>query len=261
MNDVDVAYLKWEAAAKAVDFVQSGMVLGLGSGSTAAYAVDLVGARFQSGALRDIVGVPTSEATAARAGELGIPLATLAEHPRLDLAIDGADEVDPDLNLIKGLGGALLREKIVEMAARRFVVVVDESKLVDRLGTRGPLPVEVTQFAWEVHARWLASLGCRAELRRESDGAPYVTDNGNYIVHCTFPAGIPDPAALARTLIERPGIVEHGLFLGMATDVVVAGPNGIRLMARPPWTPGPEARPGVQGQAGSPRAEAIGSLG
>jgi ribose 5-phosphate isomerase A len=231
MSEADA--LKREAAERAVDFVQSGMVLGLGSGSTASFAVDYVGARLRSGALRDIVGVPTSEATAARARRLGIPLTTLIEHPALDLVVDGADEVDPGLNLIKGLGGALLREKIVEIAARRFVVVVDESKLVDRLGTRGPLPVEVTQFAWEVHARWLAGLGCRAELRRESSGAPYVTDNSNYIVHCTFPAGIPDPVALARTLIERPGIVEHGLFLGMATDVVVAGSNGIRLMARP----------------------------
>jgi len=231
MSNADV--LKREAAERAVDFVQSGMVLGLGSGSTASFAVDCIGARLRSGALRDIVGVPTSEATAARARRLGIPLATLVEQPVLDLAVDGADEVDPALNLIKGLGGALLREKIVEIAARRFVVVVDESKLVERLGTRGPLPVEITQFAWEVHARWLAGLGCRAELRRESGGAPYVTDNGNYIVHCTFPAGIPDPAALARTLIERPGIVEHGLFLGIATDVVVAGANGIRLMARP----------------------------
>ncbi len=230
MNNVDT--LKREAAERAVDFVQNGMVLGLGSGSTASFAVDAIGARYQSGKLRDIVAVPTSEATGARARRLGIPLATLVEHPVLDLGVDGADEVDPELNLIKGLGGALLREKIVESAARRFVVVVDESKLVNRLGTRGPLPVEVTQFAWEVHARWLAGLGCRAELRRDSSGAPYVTDNGNYIVHGTFPAGIPDPAALARTLVERPGIVEHGLFLGMATDVVVAGANGIRLMAR-----------------------------
>jgi ribose 5-phosphate isomerase A len=230
MSDADT--LKREAAERAVDFVQSGMVLGLGRGSPANFAIDSIGARLRSGALRDIVGVPTSEATAARARRLGIPLSTLVEHPVLDLVVDGADEVDPGLNLIKGLGGALLREKIVEIAARRFVVVVDESKLVNRLGTRGPLPVEVTQFAWEVHLRWLASLGCRAELRRDSSGAPYVTDNSNYIVHCTFPAGIPDPAALARTLIERPGIVEHGLFLGMATDVVVAGSHGIRLMAR-----------------------------
>lgn len=233
MDDVNqIAHLKRLAAEWAVDFVQSGMVLGLGTGSTTHYVVDIIGERVNSGLLHDIVGVPTSERTAAQARALGIPLTTLMEHPVLDLVIDGADEVDPDLNLIKGLGGALLREKIVEIAARRFVVVVDESKLVERLGSRGPLPVEVTQFAWEVHARWLESIGCRAELRREADGTPYVTDNGNYIIHCTFPGGIPDPVSLARQLIERPGILEHGLFLGMATDVVVAGKDGVCTLKR-----------------------------
>lgn len=225
--------LKQLAAKHAVDLVQSGMVLGLGHGSTTRHAVDILGERVQSGELRNIVGVPTSEYTRGQARSLGIPLATLAEQPELDLAIDGADEVDPDLNLIKGLGGALLREKIVEIAARRFVVIVDESKLVGRLGTRGPLPVEVTQFAWEAHIRWLSSLGCQAELRREADGAPFVTDNGNYIVHCTFPEGISDPLSLSRTLLERPGILEHGLFLGMATEVLVAGEGGVRLIKRP----------------------------
>jgi len=224
--------LKRRAAERAVEFVQSGMALALGTGSTTAYAIDMLGERVRSGALQRIVGVPTSEATAARARKWGIPLTTLVEHPVLDLAIDGADEVDPELNLIKGLGGALMREKIVEIAARRFVVVVDESKLVERLGSRGALPVEVTQFAWDAHAGWLESLGCRAELRREPDGAPFVTDNGNYIIHCTFPGGISDPAALARTLIDRPGVLEHGLFLGMATDVVVAGRDGVRVIGR-----------------------------
>jgi ribose 5-phosphate isomerase A len=233
MDEDTVARLKRMAAARAVDMVQSGMVLGLGHGSTTRPAVDILGERVGSGILQDIVGVPTSEQTAAQARALGIPLTTLVEHPVLDLAIDGADEVDPDLNLIKGLGGALMREKIVEIAARRFVVVVDESKLVKRLGTRGPLPVEVTQFAWDAHAGWLESLGCQAELRREPEGAPFVTDNGNYIIHCTFPDGISDPMALARTLIERPGILEHGLFLAMATEVVVAGVAGVRLINRP----------------------------
>jgi ribose 5-phosphate isomerase A len=234
VNDVNaITEFKRLAAERAVDFVQSGMVLGLGTGSTNRYVIDIIGERVQSGVLQGIVGVPTSERTAAQARALGIPLATLIEHPVLDLVIDGADEVDPALNLIKGLGGALLREKIVEIAARRFVVVVDESKLVERLGSRGPLPVEVTQFAWEVHARWLESLGCRAELRREADGAPYVTDNGNYLIHCTFPGGISDPLSLAQRLIERPGVLEHGLFLGMATDVVVAGKDGVRVLQRP----------------------------
>ncbi|UCC86662.1 MAG: ribose 5-phosphate isomerase A [Anaerolineales bacterium] len=231
MDERLVANLKRMAAERAVDLVQNGMILGLGHGSTAKYAVDIIGERVKSGVLQRIVGVPTSEHTAAQARALGIPLATLAEHPVLDLAIDGADEVDPDLNLIKGLGGALLREKIVESAAQRFVVVVDESKLVRRLGTRGPLPVEVTQFAWEAHAGWLKSLGCRAELRRAADGVPFVTDNNNYIIHCAFPEGISDPVALARALIQRPGILEHGLFLGMATEVVVAGADGVRVIS------------------------------
>jgi ribose 5-phosphate isomerase A len=233
MGEESVEKLKRLAAKHAVDMVQSGMIVGLGHGSTTKHAVDILGERVQSGALQDIVGVPTSEYTTAQARALGIPLATLVEQPVLDLAIDGADEVDPDLNLIKGLGGALLREKIVESAARRFAVIVDESKLVERLGSRGPLPVEVTQFVWEAHLRWLESLGCRAELRREANGAPFVTDNGNYIIHCTFPEGISDPVALGRTLIEHPGILEHGLFLGMATEVVVAGADGVRLMVRP----------------------------
>lgn len=224
--------LKQQAAVYAVDMVEDGMVLGLGTGSTFAYALEELGARVASGRLRSIVGVPTSEATARRARELGIPLTTLAEHPELDIVIDGADEVDPRLDLIKGLGGALLREKIVAIAARRFITIVDESKLVTRLGTRGPLPVEVVPFAWEVHARWLETLGCHAELRRNSGGSPYVTDNHNFIVHCTFPQGIADPYALDRVLHMRPGIVEHGLFLGIASEVVVAGAEGVRVLKR-----------------------------
>lgn len=233
MSQDPVEELKRLAARHAVDLVRSGMIVGLGHGSTTRHAVDILGERVQSGALQGIIGVPTSEYTMAQARSLGIPLATLVEQPVLDLAIDGADEVDPDLNLIKGLGGALLREKIVESAARHFVVIVDESKLVKRLGTRGPLPVEVTQFAWEAHRRWLESLGCHAELRREGGGEPFVTDNSNYIIHCTFPEGISDPAALGRTLMEHPGILEHGLFLGMATKVVVAGGDGVRFLDRP----------------------------
>jgi ribose 5-phosphate isomerase A len=224
--------LKQQAAVHAVDFVSDGMVLGLGTGSTTAYAIDELGARIISGRLRGVVCVPTSEGTASRASALGIPLTTLVEQPELDLVIDGADEVDPHLDLIKGLGGALLREKIVAIAARRFVIIVDESKMVQRLGTRGPLPVEVTQFAWEAHARWLAGLGCRADLRREATGDPFLTDNHNYIIHCTFPDGIAHPKALDELLHARPGILEHGLFLDIATDVVVAGDDGVRVLRR-----------------------------
>jgi ribose 5-phosphate isomerase A len=194
------------------------------------YFLEMLGESLQSGALREIVGVPTSEATAERARALHIPLANLAEHPRLDLAVDGADEVDAELNLIKGLGRALLREKIVEIHADRFLVVVDESKLVPRLG-RGPLPVEIVPFGAEAQVRWLNTLGCRAELWLE-DGAPIVTDNGNYLARCWFPDGIAAPYALAHTLAERPGIIEHGLFLGMAHAVLVAGVEGVRLLER-----------------------------
>jgi len=224
--------LKQEAASEALAYVQSGMVVGLGSGSTTAYFVDMLGAKLKAGTLHDIVGVPTSEATAAQARGLGIPLTTLAHHPRLDLAVDGADEVDPDLNLIKGLGRALLREKIVEIHAHRFLVIVDESKLVPRLGTHGPLPVEIVRFQAEAHVRWLQTLGCRAELWLEDDGSRVVTDNSNYLVRCWFPDGIADPYALARALADRPGIVEHGLFLDMAGTAIVAGPKGTRILEK-----------------------------
>jgi ribose 5-phosphate isomerase A len=232
MNADPLTELKRQAGKRAVDFVESGMALALGTGSTTAYAIDEIGRRLKSGELENVVAIPTSERTVAQAERLGIPLGSLVEHPVLDLAIDGADEVDPDLNLIKGLGGALLREKIVEIRAQRFAVVIDESKLVDRLGSRGPLPVEVTQFSWQAHANWLASLGCRAELRREADGQPFVTDNGNYIIHCTFYGGIADPIALDQTLNQQPGILGTGLFLGMASEVVVAGKDGVQVITR-----------------------------
>ncbi|OQY26224.1 MAG: ribose 5-phosphate isomerase A [Anaerolineaceae bacterium 4572_32.1] len=230
--------LKQQAAVQALTCVRSGMVLGLGSGSTTAYFIDMLAEKLRQGELEDVVGVPTSEKTAARARALGIPLVALAEierapgAPLLDLAVDGADEVDPQLNLIKGLGRALLREKIVEMHAERLLVIVDESKIVPRLGTRGPLPVEIVPFAAEVHVRWLNTLGCRAELWREEDGSPAMTDNGNYLARCCFANGIAAPHALARILDERPGIVEHGLFLDMAARAIVAGSGGIRLMER-----------------------------
>jgi ribose 5-phosphate isomerase A len=225
--------LKEQAARHALTYVHDGIVLGLGTGSTHAYFLEMLGEQVQAGLLRGIVGVPTSEKTAERARELGIPLTSLAEHPRIDLAVDGADEVDLDLNVIKGLGRALLREKIVEIHADRFVVLVDESKVVHRLGTHVPLPVEIVPFQKESHLRWLNSLGCRAELRYEEDGTIIVTDNGNYLVNCWFERGITDLHGLARILADRPGIAEHGLFLGMATEVVVAGADGIRVLKKP----------------------------
>ena len=225
--------LKEQAGREALAYVRSGMVLGLGTGSTSAYFVDALGEQLRLGTLHDIVGIPTSEGTAERASALGIPLTTLWEHPRLDLVVDGADELDLDLNLIKGLGRALLREKIVEIRTERLVIVADESKVVQPLG-RGPLPVEIVPFGAEVHVAWLNSLGCRAELWHEDDGSPIVTDNGNYLVRCWFPEGITEPYALARTLADQPGIVEHGLFLDMADVAIVAGAQGIRVLERAP---------------------------
>jgi len=226
--------LKELAAKKALEYVRSGMILGLGTGSTSAIFVDALGAALRNGALKDIRGVPTSEAVANRARKMAIPLTTLADHPRLDLAIDGADEVDGKFNLIKGLGRALLREKIVETHAERFIVIVDESKVVERLGSKVPLPVEIVQFEALAHVRWLGTLGCKAELWLEEDGSPVITDNGNFLVRCWFDkspeSGIPDPYHLAQELIQRPGVVEHGLFLDMADLVIVAGEDGLSIL-------------------------------
>ena len=231
---------KQQAAWRALDYVQDGMVVGLGTGSTTSHFIQMLGEKLRQGGLRSVYGVPTSEGAAEHARRLGIPLTDLAAHPRLDLVVDGADEVDPQLNLIKGLGRALLREKIVEIHTDRFVVIVDESKLVSRLGNHGPLPVEIVRFQVEAHLRWLNSLGCRAEIWLEHDGVPVVTDNGNFLALCWFEsgqagsplAGIPDVYHLAKQMAQRPGIVEHGLFLDMAWQVIVAGTQGITIMER-----------------------------
>lgn len=227
---------KRAAAERAAELVESGMVVGLGTGSTAIFATRRIGALLAAGTLRDVVGCPTSLATAAEARRLGIPL--LADDlPRaIDLTIDGADEVDPALNLIKGGGGALLREKIVAEASRREVIVVDESKCSPVLGTRWAVPVEVMAFGWRSPQRYLESLGAGVVVRAGAEGAPYRTDQGNLILDCAF-GPIADPAALGRTLRARAGIVEHGLFVGLATDLIVAGPTGIRHVTRAAATP------------------------
>jgi len=211
---------KLDAARRAVDLVRSGMVLGLGTGSTAKLAVDEIGHRLADGRLNDIVGVPTSEATERQAKSLGIPLATLAERPQLELTIDGADEVDPAGRLIKGGGGALLREKIVAAASRRLAIVVDRSKLVERLGAHFPVPVEVTPFGWTTHLEPIRALGGEPVLR-ERDGATYHTDGGNLILDVTFPGGLVDPERVAAELKARVGVVETGLFLGFHPEVIV----------------------------------------
>jgi ribose 5-phosphate isomerase A len=219
---------KQMAAEHGASLVESGMVLGLGSGSTATLAVQAIGRRLREGSLRNVIGVPSSSAIAAVARESGVPLTTLDEHPALDLDLDGADEVDPNLNLIKGLGGALLWEKIVATASRRVVIFVDESKLVDRLGTKAPLPVEVIPFGWRTHVAFVESLGGKPDLRRNPDGKPFVTDEGNYILHCRFD-GIANPQDLDRRLLTRAGIVGTGLFLGIAHQVIIGRASGVEV--------------------------------
>ena len=223
--------LKQQAAETAAEWVESGMIVGLGTGSTAIFATRRIAERIGTGELGDILAVPTSLATEAAAIELGIPLTTLAEHPRVDITIDGADEVDPDLNVIKGGGGALLREKIVAQVTERLVIVVDDSKLSTQLGTRFFVPVEVIPFSWESQAAFLEAQGAEAILRQDGD-QPYQTDQGNIILDCHF-GPIADPAALAQRLNARAGIVEHGLFIGMTSDVVVAGAEGVRHLRNP----------------------------
>lgn len=227
--------LKRLAAERAAALVEPGMVVGLGFGSTALWAVRRIGAALAAGELRDIVGVPCAEGTAALARELGIPLVGLGDVSQIDLTIDGADEVDPRFNLIKGGGGALLREKMVAQASRREAIVVDGSKLSPALGTSFPLPVEAVEFGLAATARFLEGLGAAVALRPNHDGAPFRTDQGNFIFDCSF-GPIADPEALAAALERRAGIVEHGLFLGLATDLFVADGDGVRhISARGPW--------------------------
>lgn len=224
--------LKQAAAERAVDWVESGTVVGLGTGSTTNFAIRRIGALIQSGELRDVLGIPTSRASEELAREMGIPLTTLAEHPVIDLTIDGADEVDPDLNLVKGGGGALLHEKIVAQASLREVIVVDDAKLSPRLGSQHALPVEIVQFAWRPEEEYLADLGAEVNVRRGADNDVYVTEEGNWILDCTFPP-IQDPARLSAQLARRAGVVEHGLFLGLATDVLVASDEGVEHRTAP----------------------------
>lgn len=224
--------LKRQAAERSVGMLEPGMKVGLGTGSTARLVLEAIAARRERGELDDIVGVPTSSDTRTRAAELGIPLATLDEEPRLDLTLDGADEVDPRLELIKGLGGALLWEKIVASATDRLVIVVDESKLVDRLGTRSALPVEVVPFGWRTLLDPIRALGAACELRETGHGEPFVTDGGHYILDCTFPDGIEDAARVESRLLALPAVVESGLFIGMADTVVVGRDGGPEILRR-----------------------------
>ena len=231
---MDIEAQKRQAAARALDWVRPGMRLGLGTGSTARHFVELLGERVRCGL--DVIAVPTSEATRAQAAGLNIPLSTLDETPALDLTIDGADEVDPDLNLIKGGGGALLREKIVATASASMIVIADDSKWVPMLG-QFALPIEVVPFGLGATQRAIdaAAAGAGAPgpsgLRKGKDGHVFVTDGGHWIVDAAL-GRIPDPQALALRLSAIPGVVEHGLFIGLAHAVILAGNAGIRVIER-----------------------------
>jgi ribose 5-phosphate isomerase A len=232
---MDIEAQKKAAAARAVEFVRSGMRVGLGTGSTARHFVALLAARVREGL--DVVAVPTSEATRADAERLGIALTTLDAAPALDLTVDGADEIAPDLSLIKGGGGALLREKIVASASARMIVIADESKWVSALG-RSALPIEIVPFGAGATRRAVeaaaAALGCAgpAPLRLGRDGHAFVTDGGHWLLDAALQR-IADPPALAARLAAIPGVVEHGLFIGLAEMAIVAGPDGVRIVERP----------------------------
>ena len=218
--------LKQMAGEYAVRFVESGMVVGLGHGSTAIYALRKIADLLSSGQLQDIVGIACSLEAERQARALGIPLTTLAAHPAIDVTIDGADEVDPVCNVIKGGGGALLKEKIVAQATRREIIVVDEGKLSQTLGTTWPVPVEVVPFGWQSQATFLSSLGGRSEIRRATDGSLFETDQGNLILDCDF-GPMDDLAGLDRAMASRAGIVAHGLFLGLVSDVIIGRADGV----------------------------------
>lgn len=224
--------LKQLAAEAALGLLSPGMVVGLGTGSTAVWVVRGLAERLKNGRLTGVLGIPTSTATETEARRLGIPLTTLEDHPTVNITIDGADEVDPELNLIKGGGGALLREKIVAQASRRNVIVVDDAKLSNRIGSRWAVPVEVVSFGWRTQKQYLETLGAEVRLREDGTGNPYLTDSGHYILDCRF-GPIEAPPALADRIKERTGVVEHGLFIGMTDHLVVAGKAGVRHLTSP----------------------------
>ncbi len=221
--------LKELAAAEAVRYVEDGMVVGLGSGSTASIAIRLIGDKVKAEGL-EIVGVPTSKTSDLLGRAVGIKIVDLDNHPTVDLTIDGADEVDPRLNLIKGLGGALVREKIVAAASVVEIIVADESKLVDYLGQKAPLPVEVVKFSFKTTMRRLTALGCKPVLRMAAEG-PFTTDNGNYIIDCRFER-IDNPASVETTMNNIPGVVDNGLFVGRASKAMIGTKDGVRILEK-----------------------------
>ena len=231
MNSSEQAQWKKAAAEAAANLVEDGMVVGLGTGSTAAYFIARLGERIAGERLK-ITGIPTSEGTATQARAAKIPLTTFAEHERIDLDVDGADEVElGTLHLIKGHGGALLREKIVASASARMIVVADESKLVERLGSLVAVPVEVAQFGWQATARSLERIGGKPTLRLGADQKTFVTDGGNYVVDCAF-GPIAKPRDVADQIDHVVGVVEHGLFLGFAHEALIGTREGVRTITR-----------------------------
>ncbi len=223
--------LKKMAAEKAVEFIESGMVVGLGSGSTAKYAVLEIARKLKDGELKNIVGIPTSNVTKKLAEENGVPLTDFSEVKEIDITIDGADEVDRKLNLIKGGGGALLHEKIVAQATKKEIIIVDESKMSENLFEKFVLPIEVVPFAAEVEKIFLESLGAKVVLRKKSSGKVFLSDEKNYILDARFKP-TEDPEAIAEKLDKRAGIVEHGLFIGLANVVIVAGKTGVKILTQ-----------------------------
>ncbi len=221
--------LKRDAGEEAAQQVESGMRLGLGTGSTVRYFLEALGRRLARNELNDVVGVPTSLATERLAKTLSIPLTTLSSMPELDLCVDGADEVDPQLNLIKGMGGALLREKIVAAVSSRLIIIADQTKVVDSLGQKSPLPVEVLPFGWKPTAAMVRTLGATLELRKQGREV-VMTDQSNFILDCRFPDLGRDPHHVARSLEALPGVLGHGLFLGMASEAIIAAEGGVQRM-------------------------------
>ena len=228
---MNVDDLKRQAALKAVEFVQSDMIVGLGTGSTAVHAIRAIGEMLAQGRLHQILAIPTSHISAQEAQRCGIPLTTLTAHSQVDITIDGTDEIDPHLNLIKGLGGALLREKIVAVASQQVIIIADDSKRVEQLGSHAPVPVEVIPFAQAPVRHHLQSLRANVVLRLKNN-EPFITDEGNIILDCHF-GPITDPLWLAQAIRQQPGVVEHGLFLGIATDAIIASSQGIEILSRP----------------------------
>jgi ribose 5-phosphate isomerase A len=225
---------KEAAAMEAVKYVEDGMVVGLGSGSTANIAIKMIGEKIRADDI-EVIGIPTSAASDLLGRAVGIKIGDLDDHRLVDMTIDGADEVDAELNLVKGLGGALVREKMVAASTRVEMIVVDESKLVEHLGQNAPVPVEIINFSYNSTVRRLATLGCEPVIR-VADGRPFVTDNGNLIADCRFDT-IDDPESMESRLNLVPGVVDNGLFIGLADKVIVGSENGVRIIERPAEPP------------------------